>query len=97
MAHSLGDHASPKSKKRKLEPLQNMITKIHLGAIKSTPKCAQNILSDLLAHEHHIKMTYLQRAVALKTEGHWEPPSDNTKKSKMIPVMKKLTTNCSES
>ena len=79
-----------KKQKKKLEPLQNLVSKTYLGAIKSTPKCAQNILSNLLAIEHHIKMTCLHRAINLKAEGHWESPTENTKKSNIIPIMQKI-------
>ena len=56
----------------KLEPLQNLVTNAVLGAIKSTPKYAQNILTNLLAIDSHIQMTSLHRAMSLKSEGHWE-------------------------
>ena len=79
-----------KKQKKKLEPLQNLVSRTYLGAIKSTPKCAQNILSDLLAIEHHIKMTCLHRAINLKAEGHWESPTEYTKKSKIIPITQKI-------
>ena len=35
-------------------------------------------------------MTCLHRAINLKAEGHWESPTDNTRKSKIIPIMQKI-------
>ena len=35
-------------------------------------------------------MTCLHRAINLKAEGHWEPPTENTKKSNIIPIMQKI-------
>ena len=75
---------------RNIEPLQNLITKIYLGALKSTPKCAQNILCNLLSPENQIKSTSLQRAITLKAEGHWEQVRDTDKNKKVAPIMQKI-------
>ena len=75
---------------KKIEPLQNLITKIYLGALKSTPKYAQNILCNLLSPENQIRSTSLQRAITLKAEGHWEQKQDTAKNKKIVPIMQKI-------
>ena len=75
---------------QKIEPLQNLITKIYLGSLKSTPKSAQNVLCNLLSPENHIKSTSLQRAITLKAEGHWEQKQYTNKNKKIVPIMQKI-------